>query len=701
MVVKDSTRHEGKLYEPVPQGWPTDVATLKDSSLPKWHNLLLSSSLFFIPAPFIVLAVYIVSLNQQPESQLGSRVLEAASIAATLWPIAFAAVLGTVLRSVALYSCERGTTLGTLETLLGSLTLTNTLKSFFWVKLFSFWSPVLMLAWTLSPLGGQSVLRAVALQAETASFDFPTISYPSTNFSAGFDRLPALYALPFGLRTIFGAAFSSSATRLMHVNGSSPNFTESLEQVGGPDEARRLCKQDVWGNVRLPYLHLLDGYDSNKPQKWVYVPNDTIPPYESLVGIPIRGVPTMRAGNSTMMVQSSYISLSCKPWINGTAWLQDNISQLVLADSIASEGTIGLNYLNHSFFQAYRESRESIFGSPNAPPNFQLDMIKDKYLNETWEGINSTVLDTSRDRPLKQNLAFFAASVNDSSDSFSWGMTTCSPSTSYVDAEVRCSRSTEFGFLSCYVERLRHTKGHTIRANTTVFSFSYNLPVLAWTTRLIPDPEGGQNDLLNLFLRDPTLARPIGEFYKFTEFITPPPLDKVPLSIFEARLGAILNTVVRASFEQSIIVGADGISPASKVMSDRFINNTITPLADWGNSTGTWTEFDGHVYQVDWLWMSLYGISALAMIIFTIAHVALQCKIRSPDILSSVSMLTRDSPYVAVPAGGSMLGGIERIRLLKNEHVRIGDVQPERDIGKIAFSNWHGVAVLDRGRKYI
>ncbi|WXC54088.1 hypothetical protein SNK03_000093 [Fusarium graminearum] len=700
MVVNDNMRHEGKLYEPVPQGWPTDSSTLKDASLPKWQNILLAGTLFLIPAPFIVLAVYIVSLHQQPESQLGSRVLEAASIAATLWPIAFAAVLSTVLRSVALYSCERGTTLGTLEILLGSLTVTNTLKSFFWVKLFSVWTPVLIVAWTLSPLGGQSVLRAVALQAETLSFDFPTISYPSTNFSAGFDELPALYALPFGLRTIFGAAFSSSATRLMHANGSSPNFRDTLEQVGGPDEARRLCKQDVWGNVRLPYLHLLDGYDSKDPYNWVHVPNDTIPPYESLVGIPIRGAPSTRAGNSTTMVQSSYVSLSCEPWINGTAWLQDNISQLVLADSIASEGTIGLNYPNNSFFTAYRETRESIFGSPNAPPNFQLDLIKDKYLNETRNGPNSTVLDTSHDRPLKQKLAFFAASVNDSSDRFSWGMTTCSPSTSYVDAEVRCYRSTDFGFLSCSVEKLRHTKGTPTRANTTVLSFAYNLPVLAWTARLLPDPEGAQNDVLNLFLRDPTLARPIGEFYKFTEFVPPPPLDKVPLSVFEARLGTILNTVVRSSFEQSIIVGADGISPSSKVMTDRFINTTITPLTDWGNSTGTWSEFTGHVYKVDWLWMSLYGTSAFAMIIFTIGHVALQCKIRSPDILGSVSMLTRDSPYFAVPAGGSTLGGIERIRLLKNERVRIGDVYPQLDVGKVAFSNWAGTATLNRGRRY-
>lgn len=53
-----------------------------------------------------------ISLDQQPESQFGSRILEAASVAATLWPIAFAAVLGTALRSLALFTCEKGTTLG-------------------------------------------------------------------------------------------------------------------------------------------------------------------------------------------------------------------------------------------------------------------------------------------------------------------------------------------------------------------------------------------------------------------------------------------------------------------------------------------------------------------------------------------------------------------------------------------------------------
>lgn len=111
-------------------GWPRSPVTLRDSSLSTWQRFSLSASLALIPAAFIgesnrhsiglyayvhisiVLGVYLVYLHQQPESELGSRVLEAANVAATIWPIAFAAVLGTSLRSVALYSCERGTTLG-------------------------------------------------------------------------------------------------------------------------------------------------------------------------------------------------------------------------------------------------------------------------------------------------------------------------------------------------------------------------------------------------------------------------------------------------------------------------------------------------------------------------------------------------------------------------------------------------------------
>ncbi|KAM0547278.1 hypothetical protein ACHAPJ_010413 [Fusarium lateritium] len=279
-------------------------------------------------------------------------------------------------------------------------------------------------------------------------------------------------------------------------------------------------------------------------------------------------------------------------------------------------------------------------------------------------------------------------------------MTTCAPSTSYVDAMVRCSRPTNLGFLSCFVEKLRHTRGKPVEANATVLSFTHNLPILPLIPRLLPDPEGSTNDLLNLFLRDPAIARPVGEFYKFQEFSRPPSLDNVSMSVFESRLAVVLNTVVRASFEQSIIVGADGISPSSQVITDNATGSTITPLSPWGNSTGTWEKFADPVYKVNWIWMYVYAASTLAMLVFTIGHIALQFKIRAPDILNSVSGLTRDSPYVSVPTGGSMMGGMERVRLLKDKRVQIQDVQPGRHVGRIAFSDGTGGMGLDRERNY-
>ncbi|KAF5718835.1 hypothetical protein FMUND_5003 [Fusarium mundagurra] len=411
--------NEQKQDASPPPGWPRSPKTLKESSLPTWQRVLVSSSLVLIPAPFLVLAVYMISLHQKPESQLGSRVLEAASIAATLWPIAFAAVLGTALRSVALYTCEKGTTLGTLEILMGSLTMTSTLKLLLWVRLVSFWSPLLILSWTLSPLGGQSVLRAVTINTEVIQHDFPIVSYPSTNWTAGFDWLPVLYAPPFGLRTVFGAAFSSPSTRLMHANGSSPNFDDTLQQVGGPSEARRISQQDTWGNARIPFLHMLEGYDLNNPHAWVDVPDNAVPPYESLIGVPIRGIPSTCEGNASLMIQSSYISLSCEPLVNGTPWIQENISHLVLAGREAALGNINVSFNNWSFFSASRHNEYSFRDEFSLPP-IQFDLLEDQYLNSDGSTFNLTV---GKDRPSKQTLVFVTDGSPIHNQSHSWNMT--------------------------------------------------------------------------------------------------------------------------------------------------------------------------------------------------------------------------------------------------------------------------------------
>jgi hypothetical protein len=58
------------------------------------------------------------SLHSEPTSSKGEKILQVMGVASTLWPIAFAAVLGPMLKTVALYNAERGVKLRVRPTLL-------------------------------------------------------------------------------------------------------------------------------------------------------------------------------------------------------------------------------------------------------------------------------------------------------------------------------------------------------------------------------------------------------------------------------------------------------------------------------------------------------------------------------------------------------------------------------------------------------
>ncbi|KAK3945142.1 hypothetical protein QBC46DRAFT_372888 [Diplogelasinospora grovesii] len=98
--------------------------------------------------------------------------------------------------------------------------------------------------------------------------------------------------------------------RVLHANGSSKFFNMSVAGAGGPQQSARLAQQDIWRNVRIPYITCLKGYGSQDPFRRVGVPQDEVAPYESLVGIPVRGTPPEQGENTTFVIQSSYITVS-------------------------------------------------------------------------------------------------------------------------------------------------------------------------------------------------------------------------------------------------------------------------------------------------------------------------------------------------------------------------------------------------------
>lgn len=59
---------------------------------------------------------------------------------------------------------------------------------------------------------------------------------------------------------------------------------------------------------------------------------------------------------------------------------------------------------------------------------------------------------------------------------------------------------------------------------------------------------------------------------------------------------------------------------------------------------------------------------------------------RAPDMFGFIASMAYDNPHVALPAGGSTLGGMERAQLLKDLRVRIGGVHWNQAVGRVAFA---------------
>ncbi|KAK8250848.1 hypothetical protein HDK77DRAFT_194298 [Phyllosticta capitalensis] len=121
----------------------------------------------------------------------------------------------------------------------------------------------------------------------------------------------------------------------------------------------------------------------------------------------------------------------------------------------------------------------------------------------------------------------------------------------------------------------------------------------------------------------------------------------------------------------------------------------------YDNKTGDWTTPETPVYHVQRRCIVLYVMATAILSGGALLTIILQWLTRAPDILCSVSTLMRDSPYVAAePPSGSGLDSGERARLLKDVWARIHDVQPGKDVGKIAFSDRELGARLKWNRFY-
>jgi hypothetical protein len=600
-------------------------------------------------------------------------------------------VLGPFLKTLALFRAEKGATVGSLEFLLTGQTTVAAFKNLFTLHYVRIWTVGIVAVWCFSPLGGQAVVRSMHLEPNTESTEIAATHYfsqiplkilddYSTNFTGDINAFALgstqLMLIP-EFRRIVLAAFSGPDILLSHANGSSNGFEEALARIGGRPQAARLGRQDIWRNVRIPFMEYLSGYDAEDPTAWTSVPRDEVVPFSSFIGVPIRGGAFSRAGNSSMVLHSRYQVLDCGDAFNGTDWAQGdgNSSNIFFHQPVRNSTAPFLIPQQRSFFnEAY---------DIGTKPSLWLDAIKN---NDTTSLFYSSGMFEPQS---KLQLLVGGFCVRDPHLGYI-AIRTCNVSTSYVEVAVQCTRLDDFGDLECQATRIRRSRNPSFSSNLSDLS---NFQIAGSVFFEMPFTTANYDSLLPSLLEKYIRNPPTAFNYEFdsSKRMYGACFDDVPRRSFEARLGTALNTFLMASYNYTVLTGADGTSLNGR--------NDM-----WRNYTATWTQYTEEVYTLNVVWYSISAISTLILLACTIANTFIRHIIIAPDFLDSIDGPIRGSPFISIDDKAldvsSGLSSHDRIRVVKDIQVQIQDVQPEMDAGKIALTSDLRNSKLDWRRAY-
>ncbi|KAF7550274.1 hypothetical protein G7Z17_g5835 [Cylindrodendrum hubeiense] len=274
----------------------------------------------------------------------------------------------------------------------------------------------------------------------------------------------------------------------------------------------------------------------------------------------------------------------------------------------------------------------------------------------------------------------------DDPDVVDWTLQICDISTSYVDIQVACTRLSPLDDLTCQAARVRNTPGFPIAGNLTAVSSFRTISGIIWELPFVTASDHlGEASVLETYLLDPThvFKRMTSETFN----LWPGCFLNVSLDVFGARMATALNTAIMAMCNSSVLTGGDGIS-----LKDR---NRM-----WHDSTATWTEFIESKYVIHKAWFSVSLASTLVLFCLSLVNVVIRCLIKAPDCLEGVAGLTRDSQYIRVPQEGSGMSGSDRLQMIKGTKVRICDVNPDSEVGRIALTTNVDSPKLDWRRTY-
>ena len=224
----------------------------------------------------------------------------------------FAAVVGNTVKTLAQYQVETGATIGRLGQLMGSQTVFGTLKSFFLLRPSFAWTAALISVWAFSPLGSQASSRVANLAPNvtkgihTYYFQNPSFEYDVALTNLQMDNPHWKTGRAF-VGVLYGASMFNPEAGMQYSNGTSPEFDNLNDRLGGTDVTSKITTQDMWGNVRIPDPTSLSSYSESKMAEGFDVPYQSqVIDYVSLIGVPVQGITSNFTGNTSFTIRANY-----------------------------------------------------------------------------------------------------------------------------------------------------------------------------------------------------------------------------------------------------------------------------------------------------------------------------------------------------------------------------------------------------------
>ncbi|CAK7206404.1 hypothetical protein SEUCBS139899_009196 [Sporothrix eucalyptigena] len=583
-------------------------------------------------------------------AETGRKLYSISQYAPTVFPMLFAAVVGSCLKGIVTYSLQtgQGATIGMLEQLLGSQSIYRAIATQIRMHAFNPLGILLVLLWSLSPLGGQASLRVISIGPY----------YPQ--------NITSVFAI-------------NTFQKILYGNGNNANMaltTVATPAMGAMMGASLLGdrNQDLWGNVRLPAIETVEAAalaaGNTSVDGWYAITETTNLTYASLVGTPVAQLPAN--GNTSFTLSGAYMSFSCPilERMSGTAFTNyTNAGNNTAPDP-------GNGYDCTWAVASESEQYQVAFSLPcNQSVNYVIDESTPRPARKLiWESMN-------------QDQVYSHAE--------------CDVTETHVDANITCTGSNS-GFSkdsTCTATHVRRSLDpSTPNGNFTVFDMGFigdPASVVKLLTSMFPyGGLEGYSEPVIAYMANPYDC--VGVENDSDDDI---PTYQVSQSVFEVRLAQLLNSILYLGLEEpGQMTGGFNISDTIATAVSSGVNTTTNILT--ANAINIIEE---QVVICSKPWLGVLIFSSLILFLMALVGAVLRLLTIVPDVLESVTLAFLHHQTDGV-VGASVWTASEWARRNRLTRLFFGDVQPTGEVGRLALStvgNPRPVGPIQVGRIYM